>query len=71
MKNKSPIFSLGHKRHILIVCREGAGWSMAARCLTKICDNNEYFHFIYTEETKVSDLIAFIFFQLITIKSPK
>ena len=52
MKNKSPNFSLGHKRQILIVGREGAGKSMPARYLTKICDNNEYFHFIWLKKQK-------------------
>lgn len=52
MKAKFPIFSLGHKRHIIIVGREGAGKSMAEKSLTKICDNNEYFHFIWLKEQK-------------------
>ena len=56
---ESSIFSLKHRRHILIVGKEGSGKSMAARCITKIYNKNEYFHFICTEETKVSDLIGY------------
>ena len=32
---------------------------MAARCITKIFNKSEYFHFICTDETKVSDLIGY------------
>ena len=61
---ESALFSLEKKRNIMIVGDFGTGKSHIAREITKIYNlkNNKqnFYHFICTEETKISDLIGYI-----------
>ena len=64
---ESALFSLNKGRNIIIVGEEGSGKSYIARVITEIQklknkdnkSNNNYYHFICTEETKCSDLIGY------------
>ena len=63
---ESSLFSLEKKRNIIIVGKFGSGKSSIVREISKIYNlrkgnkNNNYYHFICTEETKCSDLIGYI-----------
>ena len=61
---ESAMFSLEKKRNIMIVGNFGTGKSHIAREITKLYNSKinkqEFYHFICTEETKISDLIGYI-----------
>ena len=63
---ESALFSLEKKRNIIIVGKGGSGKSNIGREIVKVYnlrkgkDNNNFYHFICTEETKCSDLIGYI-----------
>ena len=64
---EAALFSLNKGRNIIIVGKGGSGKSNIARVITKIQNlknkdnilDNNYYHFICTEETKCSDLIGY------------
>jgi MoxR-like ATPase len=61
---ESAMFSLEKKRNIMIVGNFGTGKSHIARGIAKLYNSKinkqEFYHFICTEETKISDLIGYI-----------
>ena len=64
---ESALFSLNKGRNIIIIGKGGSGKSHIARVIADIQNlknqdnksNNNYYHFICTEETKCSDLIGY------------
>ena len=58
---ESSLFSLKMKRNIMIVGSPGSGKSYIARGIAKIFNSERnYYHFICTQDTKISDLIGYI-----------